>query len=66
MGIFSLVKRVPTFVKETQSELKKVSWSTRKELTAATLIVLVASGVLTFYIAVVDLGLSRFIQWLIK
>ncbi|MBP7088251.1 MAG: preprotein translocase subunit SecE [Candidatus Omnitrophica bacterium] len=60
------LKKLPKFFKEVREELKKVSWSSRRELIAATIIVIIVCIILTSYIAVVDLGLSRLIQILLK
>ncbi|MFH1771409.1 MAG: preprotein translocase subunit SecE [Candidatus Omnitrophota bacterium] len=60
------VKRFPKFLKEVNEELKKVNWSTRKELVGATAIVIVVSGLLTFYLWFIDLSLAQAIQFLLK
>lgn len=60
------LKRLPKFFKEVKEELKRVSWSSRRELIAATIIVIIVCIILTSYIAVVDLGLSKLIQILLK
>lgn len=66
MAMLAAIKKFPLFVREVRSELKKVSWSTRKELIAATGVVLAGSLFLTVYIALVDIGLSKIMQVLIK
>ena len=60
------IKGIPRFLNEVREELKKVSWSSRQELTAAAIIVVIAISLLTSYIALVDLGLSRLVQILLK
>jgi len=60
------LKKLPKFFKEVKEELKRVSWSSRRELIAATIIVIIVCIILTSYIAVVDLGLSKLIQILLK
>lgn len=64
--MFKKIKKIPQFLKEVKEELKKVSWSSRHELVAATIIVLVTAGMLTTYIAIVDLGLSKAVQILLR
>lgn len=66
MGLISGIKKIPRFFKEVKAELKKVSWSTKEELVSATILVIVASFILTLYIALVDTGLSRAIQMFLK
>ena len=60
------IKGFPRFLKEVREELKKVSWSSRQELIAAATIVMIATSLLTAYIALVDLGLSKLVQILLK
>jgi preprotein translocase subunit SecE len=60
------LKRIPEFFREVKEELKKVNWSTRKELIGAVVVVMVVSAFLTAYIAVVDWGLSKLIEFVIR
>jgi len=64
--MFKAIKRFPKFLKEVKEELKKVNWSSRQDLTAAAVIVIITVGLLTTYIYVVDLGLSRLMQTLLQ
>ncbi|HEC69108.1 MAG TPA: preprotein translocase subunit SecE [Candidatus Omnitrophica bacterium] len=66
MKIVNFFKRIPSFLKEVKEELKKVSWSSRQELLNATVIVLIGSFFLTLFIALSDLLLARFLQFIIK
>ncbi|MEI6831305.1 MAG: preprotein translocase subunit SecE, partial [Candidatus Omnitrophota bacterium] len=54
------------FLKEVRSELNKVSWSTRHELLASTGLVIVVTALMTVFIGVVDLGLSKFLSAIFK
>jgi preprotein translocase subunit SecE len=56
-----MVGKVPKFISEVIVELKKVSWSTRKELIDATWIVIISSTFLGIFIGVVDFFLSKLI-----
>ena len=60
------IKRIPAFFKEVKEELKKVNWSSRRELISAAILVVVVSALLTLYIAGIDLGLSKAVQFIIK
>lgn len=62
MGLFKNITKIPIFIKEVRSELKKVSWSTRKELVAATIVVLFGASFLTLYVVLIDSGLSWFFR----
>ena len=70
MGLIKNIARVPfalsKFLKEVHSKLQKVTWSTKEELIANTVVVLIGSTLLTVYIASVDLGLSKFIRFILK
>ena len=54
------------FFNEVRSELSKVSWSTRKELMASTVLVITVTVILTVFIGIVDLALSRFLSVVFK
>jgi len=51
---------------DSYEELKKVSWPTRKQLIRDTLIVVVSSTVITAFVAVVDFGLSKVLEFLVS
>lgn len=53
------------FFEESWQELKKVHWPSRKETYAATLVVIVLVILISVYLAVVDLGLTKAIQAII-
>jgi preprotein translocase subunit SecE len=54
------------FIKEAKTELKKVSWPSRKETAASTVVVLVLIILAAIYLGMVDLGLSNVIKALIR
>jgi|TARA_B100002003_G_C13698066_1_gene351296 preprotein translocase subunit SecE len=60
------IKKIPKFFREVKEELKKVNWSTRQELVAAGILVVVVAIILTSYIFMVDIGLSRLVQLVLK
>ena len=57
-----MLERLKTYLLETKTELKKVSWPTKDELKESTRVVVVASIVLTLFIGVVDQILSRIVK----
>ena len=61
-----VVPRTVTFVQEVWSELKKVHWPSRKETYAATAVVLVVIVIVSLYLGIVDLALSRAIQAVLR
>ena len=64
--VMNILAKPINFFKEVKSELSKVSWSTRKELLASTILVIIVTGILTVFIGIVDLGLSRFLSVVFK
>jgi preprotein translocase subunit SecE len=56
------VKRIRQFIKESWSELKKVSWPTRLQVRNLTILVFVISFVVGLYITVVDTIFTELIR----
>jgi len=56
------VRHAIEFFEESWQELKKVHWPSRKETYAATLVVIVVVVLISIYLALVDLGLTKAIQ----
>ena len=51
------------FFSNVVSEMRKVSWPKRKELTRYTIIVLSTVVVMALFFAVIDLGISEAVRW---
>lgn len=51
-----------SFFTDSASELKKVKWPSRKELTSYTIVVLTTVIFVTIYFAVLDLGISELLR----
>jgi preprotein translocase subunit SecE len=54
------------FLREVKAELKKVAWSTRQELLASTIVVIVVTIILGFFIGIIDIILSKLLTLLFK
>ena len=54
------------FLTEVRSELGRVTWPTRREVWATTVVVILTSMLFGLYLYVVDLGLSRLVSWAFK
>ena len=50
------------FFREVRVELKKVTWPSRKETIASTSVVLITVIMVSFFLGIVDLGLSRLVR----
>ena len=54
------------FLREVRTELKKVTWPSRKDTLSGTLVVLVAVFIIATFLGIVDSGLSNLIKALLK
>jgi preprotein translocase subunit SecE len=63
MNIF---KKISNFIKEVKVELGKVSWSTRRELMASTMVVIVVTFMMAVFIGLIDIFLSNILRVLFR
>jgi preprotein translocase subunit SecE len=54
------------FLSEVRSELGRVTWPTRREVWATTVVVILTSMVFGIYLYTVDVTLSKFMNWAFK
>jgi len=54
------------FLSEVRSELGRVTWPTRREVWATTVVVILTSMLFGIYLYLVDIGLSKFVGWAFK
>jgi preprotein translocase subunit SecE len=54
------------FLSEVRNEMGRVSWPTRREVWATTIVVILTSAVFGLYLFFVDLGLSNAIGWVFR
>jgi preprotein translocase subunit SecE len=57
-----MIERIKTYLSETRTELKKVTWPSRQDLIDSTKVVIVATLIMTVFIGIVDQVLSRIIK----
>ncbi|MFD1929733.1 preprotein translocase subunit SecE [Sporosarcina siberiensis] len=55
--------KISGFLKAVVSEMRKVSWPKRKELTRYTIVVLTTVVFMAIFFGVTDLGISTFMEW---
>jgi preprotein translocase subunit SecE len=60
------IRRLTEFFQESWQELKKVHWPSRKETYAATLVVIIVVILVSVYLALIDLGLTKAIQAIVE
>jgi preprotein translocase subunit SecE len=54
------------FLREVKTELKKVTWPSRKDTLTGTGVVLVAVFIIAIFLGIVDSGLSSLIRWVLR
>jgi preprotein translocase subunit SecE len=65
-NVRSKFESLKQFLREVKTELKKVTWPSRKDTLSGTVIVLVTVFVIAFFLGVVDSGLSNLIKMVLK
>ena len=63
--ILQPIARSRAFVGECWAEVKKVHFPTRKETQAATIVVIIGVLIVALYLGLVDVALTRTVQWLL-
>ncbi len=54
------------FLSEVRTETTRVTWPSRREVWATTIVVILTSAVFGLYLWTIDLGLSRAVAWVMK
>ena len=67
MGLngFSMMAKAIQFLSEVKSEVKKVTWPSKKEAMAGTAVVLMVVLIMAIFLGVVDLLLSKIVEALL-
>lgn len=60
-----MLGKIQKFISEVSAELKKVAWSTRKDLLDATWIVIISTFILGAFIGGTDFVLSKIVGFII-
>ena len=61
-----MISNIQKFIGEVVAEMKKVSWTTRRELVDSTLIVILSSFLLGIFVGIIDYAFSRGVAVIIK
>ena len=59
-------QKMITYYREIVTELGKVSWPTREQLRASTIVVLVVTAIFAVFIGSFDWVLSQVVQWFLR
>ena len=65
-GVYLAVNRPRSadFMIATEGEMKKVSWSSKREIIGGTKVVITTTFILALMLYVVDVGFSKFFEWI--
>ena len=63
MGV---IARAREFFREVLLEFKRVTWPSRPELVNSTMVVIVVTLVLAFFLGAVDIGLARVVERILR
>ena len=61
-----MLQKTQEFFREVSVELKKVSWPTRQQTMNATVVVIVVSFIVAFFLGIVDVVLARIVGSIMK
>jgi len=61
-----MIEKIRKFIGEVIAEMKKVSWTTRKELVDSTLIVIFSSFLLGIFVGIIDFAFSKGVAVIIR
>ena len=63
--MMSMPNRIVSFFSDIRNEMRKVTFPSRKEVQATTIVVIITVAVFAAYFWVIDMGLGKGIQWLL-
>jgi preprotein translocase subunit SecE len=61
-----MFNRIKQFLREVKIETKKVVYPSKDELFGSTWVVIIAVLIISFYLGIVDLGLSKIVKSLLR
>ena len=60
------IERARLFLSEVRNELKRVTWPSRKEVYATTVVVIVTSIFFGAYLSAIDFGVGSLVTWIFR
>jgi preprotein translocase subunit SecE len=64
--MMTFVTRTREFFREVLAEFRRVNWPSRQELVNSTVVVLVVTVVIAFFLGAVDIGLARIVEKILR
>ena len=65
-GVTSWWTNTTTFLTEVRNEMRRVTWPSRKEVYATTVVVILTSAFFGIYLWSLDLALDRGVNWIFR
>jgi len=65
-GITSWWTNARTFLTEVRNEMRRVTWPSRREVYATTVVVILTSAFFGLYLWLLDLALTRGVNWIFR
>jgi preprotein translocase subunit SecE len=62
----SRFERMRVFLAEVRNELKRVTWPSRKEVYATTVVVILTSVFFGLYLFIIDFGIDAVVSWIFR
>jgi preprotein translocase subunit SecE len=59
-------EKIQKYLREVWGELKKVSWPQKKEIVASTVVVILCTFIIAFFLGIVDVALQKVLGYLIR
>jgi len=56
------MEKIKQYLTEVRAEMRKVTWTGKKEITSGTIAVLVLSSIVAVFLWVIDFGLSQVVR----
>ncbi len=59
-------ERAVQFLREVRTELKRVTWPQKKEIIGSTIVVIISTFAVSFFLGLVDVGLQKLLSYVIR
>ena len=60
-----MIEQLTAFFRESYAELQKVTWISRKEVMGSTVVIIILIGILSVFVALIDMLFVKIVQWII-
>jgi len=60
-----VMQKIEQFLSDAKAELKRVTWPSRKQTMASTLVVIMIVFIMAIYFGIIDFGLAKLIKFIL-